>query len=332
VAGVRALMMRIGFVGELGYEIHFPPHTARTCGRRSCSPASPRASARSASSPAHPAPAEAAHNRRAGHRLRVDAVWRGHAVAVKLDKDEQFIGRWALAHAAVAPAETALVGFTVADDRLPSEEPSCSDGRGAVAGQVTSARRSRQLGRVIGMAWVPSALADDGQASRSPTTARGSRLVVTSRSTTGRGACCARERAAPVSLAFLTADAALSRELHARSPMERSAVAAGARLSRVEGWNVANAYSEPSIEWGRLTRTVASSTARASASWRSRPSRRRSRGSWRGQAVVLVLEAGSASCAEGTWWCPGDTRSRAGAQRAGSGSGCTGRGDGRERG
>jgi len=28
---------------------------------------------------------------------------------------------------------------------------------------VTSARRSRQLGRVIGMAWVPSALAEDGQ-------------------------------------------------------------------------------------------------------------------------------------------------------------------------
>ncbi len=28
---------------------------------------------------------------------------------------------------------------------------------------MTSARRSRQLGRVIGMAWVPSALASDGQ-------------------------------------------------------------------------------------------------------------------------------------------------------------------------
>jgi len=36
------------------------------------------------------------------------------------------------------------------------------DAGGTVAGQVTSARRSRQLGRVIGMAWVPSPLAEAG--------------------------------------------------------------------------------------------------------------------------------------------------------------------------
>ena len=59
-----------------------------------------------------------------------------------------------------------------------------------------------------------------------------------------------------MSLAFLTPDVTRSRELHARSPMERLAAAAGARFSRVEGWNVPNAYSEPSAEWGRLTRTV----------------------------------------------------------------------------
>ena len=59
-----------------------------------------------------------------------------------------------------------------------------------------------------------------------------------------------------MSLAFLTPDVTRSRELHARSPMERPAAAAGARFSRVEGWNVPNAYSEPSAEWARLTRTV----------------------------------------------------------------------------
>jgi sarcosine oxidase, subunit gamma len=59
-----------------------------------------------------------------------------------------------------------------------------------------------------------------------------------------------------VSLAFLTPDVTRSRELHARSPMERPAAAAGARFSRVEGWNIPNAYSEPSAEWARLTRTV----------------------------------------------------------------------------
>jgi glycine cleavage system aminomethyltransferase T len=33
---------------------------------------------------------------------------------------------------------------------------------GGPMGQVTSARRSRQLGKVIGMAWVPSVAAGDG--------------------------------------------------------------------------------------------------------------------------------------------------------------------------
>jgi heterotetrameric sarcosine oxidase gamma subunit len=59
-----------------------------------------------------------------------------------------------------------------------------------------------------------------------------------------------------VSLAFLTADATPTHELHARSPMERLALQAGASLSRVAGWNVANAYDEPTTERRRLTQTV----------------------------------------------------------------------------
>lgn len=59
-----------------------------------------------------------------------------------------------------------------------------------------------------------------------------------------------------MSVAFLTPDGASTRALHARSPMERAAVAAGARLSRVEGWNVPNAYDEPTREHARLTRSV----------------------------------------------------------------------------
>jgi len=59
---------------------------------------------------------------------------------------------------------TGLVGFAVANGQLPTEGAVVLDQRGRAAGQVTSARRSRQLERVIGMAWVPSALASDGQA------------------------------------------------------------------------------------------------------------------------------------------------------------------------
>ena len=55
------------------------------------------------------------------------------------------------------------------------------DGDGPV-GQVTSARCSPQLGGVIGMAWVPAALANDGAvASRSPTRASTLAAMVTTK-------------------------------------------------------------------------------------------------------------------------------------------------------
>ena len=81
VAGVPCLILRIGFVGEVGYEIHFPAAHGEHLwdamldgGRRARPPAvRPRA-------PADPAPAEDAHPRRPGHRLRVDAVRRRDAV------------------------------------------------------------------------------------------------------------------------------------------------------------------------------------------------------------------------------------------------------------
>ncbi len=44
----------------------------------------------------------------------------------------------------------------------PAEGAAVLDEGGAPIGQVTSARHSRQVGKVIGMAWVPSAQAEDG--------------------------------------------------------------------------------------------------------------------------------------------------------------------------
>jgi sarcosine oxidase subunit alpha len=164
VAGVGALLMRIGFVGELGYEIHFPAAYGEDVWN------------------AILLAGESAGIRPFGlEPQRILRLQKQHIIvgqdtdsestpfgagmpwAVKLDKYEQFIGKWALAHFADAPAETALVGFTVDGGQLPTEGAVVLDQRGGAAGQVTSARRSRQLGRVIGMAWVPSALASDGQ-------------------------------------------------------------------------------------------------------------------------------------------------------------------------
>ncbi len=82
--------------------------------------------------------------------------------AVKLDKEEDFIGKWALARASERAGETILVGFTLANGAVPTEGAVILDARGTPAGQVTSARRSRRLEQVIGMAWVPAELAGEG--------------------------------------------------------------------------------------------------------------------------------------------------------------------------
>ncbi len=61
-----------------------------------------------------------------------------------------------------SPLETALVGFTLANGHVPTEGAVIMPEGEAPMGQVTSARYSPQLDRVIGLAWVPAALAKDG--------------------------------------------------------------------------------------------------------------------------------------------------------------------------
>jgi len=112
-----------------------------------------------------------------------------------------------------------------------------------------------------------------------------------------------------VSLAFLTPDAAPARDVRARSPMERLAVEAGARLLDIEGWNVPIAYGEPTVERARLTQSVGfadrSSLAKleihAEPAALARIVARASDG--------LALEPGLAGRARAgpspeTWWCP----------------------------
>jgi aminomethyltransferase len=83
---------------------------------------------------------------------------------VKLDKEQDFIGKWALERFAEdQPLETALVGFTLENGHVPTEGAVVLPSGGGPLGQVTSARHSPQLGKVIGMAWVPAELATDGQ-------------------------------------------------------------------------------------------------------------------------------------------------------------------------
>jgi sarcosine oxidase, subunit alpha len=163
VAGVPCLLLRIGFVGELGYEIHFPAAYGEDLWDAVLKAGEGESIRPFGLEPQRILRLQKQHII-VGQDTDSESTPFGAAMpwAVKLDKDEDFIGKWALARVADQPAETALVGFTLADGVVPTEGAVVLDGRGAAAGQVTSARRSLRLGRVIGMAWVPAALASDG--------------------------------------------------------------------------------------------------------------------------------------------------------------------------
>jgi len=159
VAGVPALLLRIGFVGEVGYEIHFPSAYGEHVWDELVA-----AGAR----PFGLEPQRVLRLQKlhviVGQDTDSESSPYGAAMPwiVKLEKDEDFIGRWALEHASEHPAETALVGFTMGNGHVPTEGAVVLAHNGGPMGQVTSSRRSRQLGAVIGMAWVPAALAADG--------------------------------------------------------------------------------------------------------------------------------------------------------------------------
>jgi sarcosine oxidase subunit alpha len=163
IAGVSCLVLRIGFVGELGFEIHF----ASAYGEHLWD-AILDAGAEHRIRPFGLEPQRILRLQKqhilVGQDTDSESSPFGAAMSwiVKLDKQQDFIGRWALEHAQGQPAETALVGFTLRNGRVPSEGAVVLSDNGGPLGQVTSARRSRQLGRVIGMAWVPAALASDG--------------------------------------------------------------------------------------------------------------------------------------------------------------------------
>jgi sarcosine oxidase subunit alpha len=164
VAGVPCLLLRIGFVGEVGYEIHCAaPHAAHVWDAILAHGAEQDIEIR----PFGLEPQRILRLQKlhviVGQDTDSESTPYGAAMPwiVKLDKPQDFIGRWALEHAADHPAGQALVGFRCDDGRVPTEGSVvlCADGK--PAGQVTSSRYAPKLDAVIGMAWVPAALAVD---------------------------------------------------------------------------------------------------------------------------------------------------------------------------
>jgi sarcosine oxidase subunit alpha len=161
VAGVPCLLLRIGFVGELGYELHCPAPQAGVLWDAIVD-AAPSAVRPFGLEPQRILRLQKMHIL-VGQDTDSESNPYGAAMPwiVKLDKESDFVGRWALEHAAKAPPKTVLVGFTTTGREAPRDGAVVVD-RGATAGEVTSARFSPRLQQVIGLARVPAELAADG--------------------------------------------------------------------------------------------------------------------------------------------------------------------------
>jgi sarcosine oxidase subunit alpha len=162
VAGVPCLLLRIGFVGELGYELHCPAACAEHLWDVIL-----EAGQRHDIRPFGLEPQRVLRLQKLHILVGQDTDAESNPLEaampwiVKLDKEEDFIGRWALESVSERGAENKLVGFTISNGAVPSEGAAVvADGR--PVGRVTSSRFSPLLKRTIGMAWVPAALGEDG--------------------------------------------------------------------------------------------------------------------------------------------------------------------------
>ena len=158
VAGVPCLALRIGFVGELGYELHCPASAAEQLWDAFVS----GGAVPFGLEPQRVLRLEKAHiivgqdTDSESNLLSAGMPW-----IVKSEKPD-FVGKRALELTGEQGLRERLAGFTMARGTLPLEGAQIvRDGR--MAGRVTSARESELLGCVIGLAWVQPDEAEEGR-------------------------------------------------------------------------------------------------------------------------------------------------------------------------
>jgi sarcosine oxidase subunit alpha len=157
VAGVPCLALRIGFVGELGYELHF----SSAAGEHVWDGMVAEGATPFGLEPQRVLRLEKGHiivgqdTDSESNLLSAGMSW-----LPKLDKDD-FVGKAAVEHFAEREERERLVGFTMEENVLPAEGAQVVV-EGYPVGRVTSARRSDEVGAVIGLAWVPPERAEAG--------------------------------------------------------------------------------------------------------------------------------------------------------------------------
>jgi sarcosine oxidase, subunit alpha len=160
IAGAPCRIMRVGFVGELGYEIHVPADYACELWRAL------RASGARFELKPFGVEAQRILRLEKGHIIVgqdtdgvTNALEIGMPWALKMDKPF-FIGQRSLAILGKQPRRQSLIGFSLPPEaRLRPRESHLIIDRGQIAGRVTSSCLSPTLGRCIGLALVTPAIA-----------------------------------------------------------------------------------------------------------------------------------------------------------------------------
>jgi len=162
VAGVPAIILRIGFVGELSYEVHIPAAYAvhvwesmlESGGDLGVLPFGLETQRILRLEKQHIIVGQDTDALSTPYGAGLDWM-------VKLEK-EDFLGRAALAADGARDVQEKLVGFVVESGGLPAEGAALV-GDGHPVGRVCSSRWSDTAGAFIGMAWVPVAMAEEGR-------------------------------------------------------------------------------------------------------------------------------------------------------------------------
>jgi sarcosine oxidase subunit alpha len=161
VAGVPCILFRIGFVGELGYEIHFPAEYGEYLWDALMEAGKEFGIAPFGVEAQRILRLEKQHiivgqdTDALSNPLESNLSW-----AVKLEKPD-FVGKRAIMAVRERGIRNQLVGFIASGERVPEEGSQIMES-GRSIGRVTSARLSHYTNQIIGLASLPAAQANEG--------------------------------------------------------------------------------------------------------------------------------------------------------------------------
>ena len=161
IAGIPGMLLRIGFVGEPGWEVHVPAEYGEHIWEAIIDAGNEFGIAPFGLEAQRVLRLEKKHiivgqdTDALSNPLESDMEW-----VVRFDK-EDFIGRGGLRAISERGLRNKLVGFVMRDGLVPDDGAPVVAGRTPL-GRVTSARRSPTTSKGFGLAWVPVEMAEEG--------------------------------------------------------------------------------------------------------------------------------------------------------------------------